>query len=115
MFLIDYGNFYGDAIHAIEKSGYSIIQIKNNDSWDDIIQKILGAMKASFIKNPTFWAAKRPADHNTRLNIPGFLMDHADMTGLLLTFAPLHDHVLRFLTNNDIKIIGINLQDKKDE
>jgi len=113
MFLIDFGTFYGDAIHAIEKSGYSIIQVKDNDSLDDIIQKLLGAMNASFIKNPTFLAAKRPADHNTRLNIPGFLMDHTDMAGLLLTFAPLHDLVIHFLTDNDIKIIRINLQGKK--
>jgi len=115
MFLIDFGTFYGDAIHAIEKSGYSIIQVKDNDSLDDIIQKLLGAMNASFIKNPTFLAAKRPADHNTRLNIPGFLMDHTDMAGLLLTFAPLHDLVIHFLTDNDVKIIRINLQGKNDE
>ena len=74
LFYIDFGNFYGDAIHAIEKSGYSIIQVKDNDGLDDIIQKLLGAMKISFTKDPTFLAAKRPADHNTRLTIPGFFM-----------------------------------------
>lgn len=115
IFYIDFGNFYGDAIHAIEKSGYSIIQVKDNDSLDDIIQKFLGAMKASFVKDPTFLAAKRPADHNTRLTIPGFLMDHADMSGVLLTRAPLHQGVIHFLKDNDIRIIRINLQGKKNE
>ena len=115
IFYIDFGNFYGDAIHAIEKSGYSIIQVKDNDSLDDIIQKLLGAMKASFVKDPTFLAAKRPADHNTRLTIPGFLMDHADMSGVLLTRAPLHQGVIHFLKDNDIRIIRINLQGKKNE
>ncbi len=115
IFYIDFGNFYGDAIHAIEKSGYSIIQVRDNDSLDDIIQKLLGAMNASFIKEPTFLAAKRPADHNTRLTIPGFLMDHADMSGVLLTRAPLHQEAIRFLTDNDIRIIRINLQGKKNE
>jgi hypothetical protein len=115
IFYIDFGNFYGDAIHAIEKSGYSIIQIKDNDSLDDIIQILFGAMNVSFIKDPTFLAAKRPADHNTRLTIPGFLMDHADKSMVLLTFAPLHHQVIQFLTDNDIRIIRINLQGKKNE
>lgn len=115
MFYIDFGNFYGDAVHAIEKSGYSIIQVKDNDSPDDIIQKLFGAMNASFVKNPTFLAAKRLADHNTRLTIPGFLMDHAGMSGVLLTLAPLHHGVIHFLKDNDIRIIRINLQGKKNE
>lgn len=115
MFYIDFGNFYGDAIHAIEKSGYFIIQVKDNDSLDDIIQKLLGAMNASFIKNPVFLAAERPADYNTRLTIPGFLMDHAGMSEVLLTLAPLHHGVIQFLTDNDIRIIRINLQGKKNE
>ena len=113
IFYIDFGTFYGDAIHAIEKSGYSIIQIKDNNSLDDIIQILLGAMNASFIKDPTFLAAKRPAEYNTRLTIPGFLMDHADMSMVLLTFAPLHHQVIQFLTDNDIRIIRVNLQGKK--
>ncbi len=114
-FYIDFGNFYGDAIDAVEKSGYSIIQVKNTDSLDDIIQKLLEAMNASFIKNPTFLAAKRPADHNTRLTIPGFLTNRADPSRVLLTFAPLNHGVVHFLTDNDIRTIRINLQGKKDE
>ncbi|MBU0769572.1 MAG: hypothetical protein KJ687_10820, partial [Proteobacteria bacterium] len=115
IFYIDFGNFYGDAIHAIEKSGYSIIQIKDNDSLDDMIQKLLGAMNALFIKNPTFMAAKRPADHNTRLIIPGFLIDNAGTPETLLTRAPLHQGVTHFLADKDIRIIRINLQGKKNE
>ena len=115
LFYIDFGTFYGDAIQSIEKSGYSIIQIKNNGRLGDIIQKLLGAMNTSFIKDPTFLAAKRPAEHNTRLITPGFLMDHADMSMVLLTFAPLHHQVIRFLTDNDIRIIRINLLGKKNE
>jgi hypothetical protein len=115
IFYIDFGNFYGDAIHAIEKSGYSMIQVKDNDRLDDIIQKLLGAMNASFIKDPTFMAAKRPVDYNTRLTIPGFLMDQASMSKVLLTTAPLHHQVIQFLTDNDIRIIRINLKGKKNE
>jgi hypothetical protein len=115
LFYIDFGTFYGDAIQSIEKNGYSIIQVKDNDSLDDIIQKLLGAMKAPFIKDPTFMAAKRSADHNTRLTIPGFLMDRAGMSKSLLTRAPLNHEVIHFLTDNNIRILRMNLQGKKDE
>ena len=115
MFYIDFGNFYGDAIHFIEKSGYPIIQIKDNDGLDDIIQKLLGAMNISFIKDPTFLAAKRPAAYNTRLTIPGFFMDHEGKSGVLLSLAPLHHQVIRYLTDKDIRIIRIKLQGRKDE
>ena len=115
IFYIDFGNFYGDAIQAIEKSGYSIIQVKDNDGLDDIIQKLLGAMNISFTKDPTFLAAKRPADYNTQLTIPGFFLDHAGKPGILMSLAPLHPQVIHYLTNDDIRIIRINLQGKKDE
>ena len=100
---------------TIKKSGYSILQVKDNDSLDDIIQKLLEAMNATFIKNPTFLAAKRPADYNTRLTIPGFLFEQADMPEVLLTLAPLHQGVIHFLRDKDIRIIQINRQDKKND
>ncbi len=114
-FYIDFGNFYGDAIDAIKKSGYSIMQVKNTDSLDDIIQKLLEAMNTSFVKNPTFLAAKRPADYNTRLTISGFLTDRAGTSKVLLTLTPLNPGIIHFLTDNDIRTIRINLQGKKDE
>lgn len=115
IFYIDFGNFYGDAIQVIEKSGHSIIQVNDNDALDDIIQKLLVAMNISFIKDPTFLAAKRPADYNTRLIIPGFFMDHEGKSGVLLSLAPLHHQVIRYLTDKDIRIIRIKRQGKKDE
>jgi hypothetical protein len=114
-FLIDFGNFYGDALQAIEESGYSILQIKNDDTLDDIIQKLLGAMDVTFSKNPTFLAAKRPAGDNTKLTIPGFLMDHKDAPETLITFAPLNHEVIQFLTDDNVRIVRISFQGKKNE
>jgi LysM domain len=114
-FLIDFGDFYGDAIQAIEKSGYSIIQIKDNDTLDDIIEKLFVAMDVSFTKNPAFLAANRPAPDNTRLTIPGFLMDRQDAPKTLITLAPLDHEVIQYLTDNNIRIIRIKFQGKKNE
>ena len=114
-FLIDFGDFYGDAVQAIEKSGYSIIQIKDNDTLDDIIQKLFGAMNVSYTKNPAFLAAKRPVADNTKLTIPGFLMEHQDTPATLISLAPLNQGVIQYLTDNNIRIIRIKFQRKKNE
>jgi len=114
-FFIDFGDFYGEAVHAIEKNGHFMIQIKDNDTLNDVIQKLLGAMDASFTRNPTFLAAERPTVYNTQLTIPGFLIDNAGKPETLLTRAPLHPRVAQFLTDKDIKIIQINFQSKKNE
>lgn len=114
-FLIDFGNFYGDALQAIEESGTSILQIRNNDTLDDIIQKLLGAMTVTFSKNPIFLAAKRPDADNTKLTIPGFLMNHQDAGETLITLASLNHEVIQYLTDDNIRIVRINLQGKKNE
>jgi hypothetical protein len=114
-FYIDFGNFYGDALQSIEESGYSIIQIKDNDNLENIIEKLLGAMKATFIKHPKFLAAKRPADYNTQLTIPGFLVNNEDGHRVLLTTVSLHLQVIHFLKDNDISIFRMNLKDRINE
>jgi hypothetical protein len=113
-FLIDFGNFYGDAVQAIVESGYTILQIKDTDTLDEIIQKLLGAMKVSFSENPTFLAAKRPAVENTRLTIPGFLMNRQDASETLITRALLNQRVIEYLTDSNIRIIRIDFQGKKN-
>ena len=113
-FLIDFGNFYGDAIQAIQESGYAILQIKNMDTLDAIIQKLLGAMQVSFSENPTFWAAKRPVAENAKLTIPGFLVDLQDAPETLITHTPLNHRVIQYLTDNNIRIIRIDIQGKKN-
>jgi hypothetical protein len=110
-FLIDFGEFYGDAIQAIKKSGRNIIQIKDSDALDAISARLLAAMGISFTKNPSFLAAKRSAGHNTTLTIPGFLINDANMPETLLAMAPLHDRVVEFLANNGIKIMMVKLND----
>ncbi len=103
-FLLDFGDLYGDAVSAIEKTGFTVIQIKNDDNYPVIIQKILGAMDVSYTNNPTFLAAKRPAIYNTVLTIPGFLVTGAGKPRILLSFAAPHSGIIQFLTNQGVKI-----------
>jgi hypothetical protein len=110
-FLIDFGEFYGDAVHAIKKSGRNIIQVKDSDTLDAISARLLAAMGVSFTENPRFFAAKRSAGHNTTLTIPGFLIDDDKKPEKLLAMVPLHDGVVEFLTNKGIKIMIVKLND----
>jgi hypothetical protein len=103
-FLVDFGDLYGDAVSSIQKTGFKIIQIKNDDNYPVIIQKILGAMDISYTNNPSFLAAKRPAIHNTVLTIPGFLVAGKEKPRILFSFAILHNGIIQFLTNQGVKI-----------
>ena len=110
-FLVDFGEFYGDAVHAIKKSGRNIIQVKDSDTLDAISARLLGAMGVSFTENPIFLAAKRSAGHNTTLTIPGFLIDDTKTPETLLAMVPLDDGVVEFLANKGIKIMRVKLND----
>ena len=110
-FLIDFGEIYGDAVQAIKKSGRNIIQVTDRDTLDAISARLLAAMGVSFTENPSFLAAKRSAEHNTTLTIPGFLIDDAKTPESLLAMVPLHEGVVEFLANNGINIMMVKLND----
>lgn len=111
-FLIDFGDLYGDALHAIEKTGLDIIQVKIEDNFQTIIKKILNTTDVSFSSNPKFLAAHRPADHNTMLTIPGFLVGTPEESKVLVSLVPLHNGIVRFLTNEGIKVVLVASQNK---
>ncbi len=103
-FLVDFGDLYGDAVSAMEKTGFKIIQIKDDDHYPVIIKKVLDAMEVPYSNNPSFLAAKRPAIHNTVLAIPGFLLTGSRHPRILFSFTPLHNGIIQFLTNQGLKI-----------
>jgi len=103
--LIDFGDFYGDTVDAIEKTGFDIIQVTSEDGLETIIRKLLDALGIAYANNPTFWAANRPAAYNTALTIPGFLVADAEGTKVLLADVPLHDGVIQLLNDQGINVI----------
>ena len=103
--LVDFGNLYGDAFQAIEKTGFKIIQITDEDDKKNIISKILKAIGVSYINNPTFLAAKRPVIFNTSFTIPGFLISNNEAPKILLAMVPLHNGVVQLLQDRGIKVI----------
>jgi hypothetical protein len=106
--LVDFEDLYGDAISAIKKTGFEIIQIKKKESADEAIEHILNKLKISYEKNPTFIISKRPDKYNSSLTIPGYLISNKKTYKILLAKTPVNDDVVQFLTNRDIKVITSN-------
>jgi len=104
-FLIDFGDLYGDAVQEIEKTGLTVIQIKHDNSIKTLIERILTAVGDPYIMEPMFYAAKRPLESNTKLTIKGFLVTQSEDSRILISVIPLHNRVLQFLNEDNIKVI----------
>ncbi len=104
-FLIDFGDLYGDAVTEIQKTGLNIVQIKPNDSMKALITHILDAIGEPYVSDPVFYAAKRPADFNTKMKIKGFLITKTKGSRVLISEIPLHNRVLQFFNEDGVKVI----------
>jgi LysM repeat protein len=104
-FLIDFGDLYGDAVTEIEKTGLKVVQIKQNDSMVTLITHILDAIGEPYLSDPVFYAAKRPADFNTKIRIKGFLIKKTEGSRVLISAIPLHNRVLQFFNEDEVKVV----------
>ena len=103
---VDYGDLFGDAFLTIQKSGFNIIQINYTDTPRKITAKLAGALGAEWFRNPTFLAAKRPAQFNTEFVIQGYLTeDRPDSLRMLLTFTSIDRALVNMLNERNIRII----------
>ena len=106
--IVDFEDLYADAVLAIEKTGLRVVQIKKEDTFGDIIENLLKAMKETYKKDPTFLASKRPEQYNTALTIPGFLVKNDGYPDTLLAHVPLDHSVIDFLQKTGINVIMID-------
>ena len=110
--LIDFGDFFGDAVAAIENTGFDIIQVTGQDSFNSILQKLLDALGLSYSNDPTFWAANRSEVHNTALTIPGYLVAEAGGAKVLFSKAPLHNEVIQLLKHQGVKVVMLGMPER---
>lgn len=106
--VIDFEDLFGDAVRSIEKAGFRVVQIKRDDPLRRIVEKLLSAMEDHYTVDPTFYASKRPADYNTAVTIPGFLLEKKGyIHKTLLAEVPLHEDIVEFLKEQGVNIIMI--------
>jgi hypothetical protein len=101
--LWDFGNLYGEAIEAIEKSGLHVIRIASQDAYQDTILKLLTATGHSYETNPAFVAAKAPGALGAEVLIPGYLVSNGRGAKTLLSQVRLDHMLIRFLNERGIK------------
>ncbi len=108
-YLIDFGNFQGDAVRAIESTGFKVIQITAKNDPDAIFAALLDILPVDRTETPVFFAAHRPRIYNTSISIPGQLITRADAgeNGLLVTSAALQPDILAFLNQSGIRVVRI--------
>lgn len=104
-FLIDFGELYGDAAQEIEKTGLGMVHITQQDTLDDITAGILTALDVTYAVDPLYTAAARPTEFNIILKIPGYLVHHPGEKDILLSAVPLHNRILRFLNQRDVRVV----------
>jgi len=107
--LVDFGDLYGDAIASIEKTGFRIIQILEKDDLPSIMVELAGDVKLSYMTHPTFTAARRQGIYQTRLTIPGLLVEKERSAKILFAYVPLHDRIVQFLQEQGILIIRVEV------
>lgn len=106
--IVDFGNIDGEAITAIKKAGMEVIQIDTGENINAAILKLLKGIGLDYTIDPILFVAKRPGKHNTSLTIPGFLVKNVEACNILISTVPLHNELIQFLRDSDLKVIIIN-------
>ncbi|MBC2694076.1 MAG: hypothetical protein HF982_02095 [Desulfobacteraceae bacterium] len=111
--IVDFGNIYGKAIIAVKKAGIEVIQVNMEEEINTIIQKLLKGIELDYTIDPIFFVAKRPEKYNTSLTIPGFLVADVGSHNILISTVPLHNELIQFLSDRNLKVIIINSVNSK--
>ncbi|MGD8367274.1 MAG: hypothetical protein PVG78_06525 [Desulfobacterales bacterium] len=109
-FLIDFGELYGNAISAIERTGFSVVQILQIDR-RQILITLIEALGWPFQKNPTLWAAQREGPYNVAVTFLGFLVEDENNRRVLVSEAPLHHRMLDFLSDRGVRVVQVGFSD----
>ena len=108
--LVDYGSLKGDAVRAIEDTGFTVLKIQGHREIAPLLRNLAGALPVAFDKDPMFWAAKRPRIYNTSIEIPGYLVSSTrqeDAPRMLLTRSKLPGALLAYLQGEGVSVMRI--------
>jgi hypothetical protein len=103
--LVDFGDLYGDAVEAIRNSGQHLVQLSTEEDYTAIVYKLFEALGLNYVDNPTFLAARRPAEFNTAVTVPGILFSKTENQQVLLSAANLNPAVTDLLSASTVDVI----------
>jgi len=106
--LIDYGDLYGNAIEAIARTGFEIVQFKNNSTSLEILDRLMEASGLYYERSPVFYGADRPSEFNTILTVKGILVPKRNGANRMFIETPLPDLVELFIQDQGIDLVRID-------
>jgi len=98
--LVDFGSFYGDAVPALEKAGFIVIQILDADSIYEGVSMLLNALAVSYSMDPEIQICGQPP-----LRIPGIWIERNGLASLVLTEAVLNPEMIQAVQEKGFIII----------
>jgi hypothetical protein len=98
--LVDFGSFYGDAVPALEKAGFIVIQILDADSIYEGVSMLLNALAVSYSMDPEIQMRGQPP-----LRIPGIWIERNGLASLVLTEAVLNPEMIQAVQEKGFIII----------
>ncbi len=111
--IVDFGNIYGEAVSAIKKAGMEVVRIDTGDNINTAILKLLKGIGLDYTIDPMYFVAKRPEKYNASLTIPGFLITDSESNNILISTDPLHNELIQFLRDRDLKVVIVSHKDTK--
>ncbi|MFW5937059.1 MAG: hypothetical protein ACOCS6_03290, partial [Desulfosalsimonas sp.] len=108
--LVDYGSLKGDAVRAIEDTGFKILKIEGRREVEPLLRDLAEALPIAYDKAPIFWTADRPRIYNTSIEIPGYLVSAGQQDGgpgVLLTRTKLPGALLEYLQAEGVSVMHI--------
>jgi hypothetical protein len=98
--LIDFGLFYGDAVQALEKAGFIVIQILDADSVYEGVSMLLNALAVSYSMDLEIQMRGQPP-----LRVPGLWIIRNGLASLILTDAVLNPEMIQAVQEKGFIII----------
>ena len=104
---VDFGDLYGDAIDAIKKTGFNVVQIRPGDDPSTALSDLVDAIGGRRIENPTILAAERPVTYNTALTLTGLMVETRQKLKIFIPRQPLTAELVHFLSEKTIRVVQI--------
>jgi len=105
--LVDFGDLYGDAAFAIERSGLKVVSIRKDDYLLDATLRLLSKLGIPFEKNPRFDFGTNGDSLTCTLTVDGLLVKPTPLIKKLIVASKLPDEIIALLEENGFGIIQI--------
>jgi hypothetical protein len=101
--LTDFGSLQGEAIAAVQKSGFRIVSFSQPESFSLMIKKFLQTCDIIYQENPTIAVIPQCIE----LTFTGFELQDNCGGDTLICKAPVNDHIVQFLAQQNIRTVLI--------